>query len=88
MDRVCLNCCFNEVEFPETDCTEVSWEQWERATSNNRGKTFANVLKQTCTGAIQDLKELFQTKLEALAIHQLNWIHQTEQFCDQKTKSE
>lgn len=84
MDRVCLKCCFDEIEFPDTDCNEVSWEQWERVTSTNGEKTFANVLKQTYTGTIQDLKELFHKKLEALAIHQFNWIHQTEQFRDLK----
>lgn len=52
MDRVYVKCCF---EFPETDRTEVSWEQWERVTSTNGEKTFANVLKQTYTGTIQDL---------------------------------
>ncbi|KAL7388626.1 hypothetical protein ABVT39_017872 [Epinephelus coioides] len=76
MDRVCTKCCFDEVDFAETDCTEVSWEQWERVTSTNGEKTFANVLKQKHTGTIQDLKELFHSKLEALAIHQFNWIHQ------------
>ncbi|XP_029903924.1 uncharacterized protein LOC115356800 [Myripristis murdjan] len=84
MDCVCLMCCFNEVEFPETECAEISWEQWEREKSTNGEKTFANVLKQTYTGTIQDLKELFHKKLEALAIHQFNWIHQTQQFRDLK----
>lgn len=84
MDRVCLKCCFDEIEFPVTDCTQISWEQWQRVTSTNGEKTFANILKQTYTGTIQDLKELFHKKLEALAIHQFNWIHQTEQFRDLK----
>ncbi|XP_051519230.1 uncharacterized protein LOC127420748 [Myxocyprinus asiaticus] len=84
MDRACPKCYFDEVEFPETDHTEVSWEQWERVTSTNGEKTFANVLKQTYKGTIQDLKELFNKKLEALAIHPFNWIHQTEQFRDLK----
>lgn len=84
MDRVCVKCCFDEIEFPDTDCTEISWEQWERVTSTTGEKTFANVLKKTYTGTIQDLKELFQKKLEALAIHQFNWVHQTEQFRDLK----
>lgn len=66
MDCVCLKCCFDEVEFPETDCTEVSWEQWERVTSTNGGNISANVLKQTYTGTIQDLKVLFHKKLETL----------------------
>lgn len=60
------------------------FEQWERVTSTNGEKTFANVLKQTYTGTIQDLNNLFHKKLEALAIHQFNWIHQTEQFHELK----
>ena len=35
MDRVCPKCCFDEVEFPETDGITVSWEQWEQVTSTN-----------------------------------------------------
>ncbi|KAL1250481.1 hypothetical protein QQF64_018277 [Cirrhinus molitorella] len=70
MYRVCPKCCFDEVEFPETACTEVHWEQWEQAKSKNGEKTFVNVLKQTYTGTIQDLKELFLKRLENLAAHQ------------------
>lgn len=84
MDRVCQKCCFDEVEVPETDLTDISWEQWERVKSTNGEKTFANMLKQTKTGTIQDLKVLFHKKLEALAIHQFNWVRQTEQFCELK----
>lgn len=80
MDCTCMKCCFDEIEFPETDSTEVSLEQWKWVTSTNKEKTYANVLKQTQTGTIKDLTELFCQKLEVLAIHQLNWIHQAEQF--------
>ena len=81
MDRICLDCCFEEVKFPETEFrAEVSWEQWERVTSNNGEKTFANVVKKTYSGTVQELKDVFQKKIEAIAIHQFNWVHQTEQF--------
>ena len=81
MDRICVDCCFEEVKFPETDVlAEVSWEQWERVTSNNGEKTFANVVKKTYSGTVQELKDVFQKKIEAIAIHQFNWVHQTEQF--------
>ena len=81
MDRICLDCCFEEVKFPETDfLAEVSWEQWERVTSNNGEKTVANVVKKTYSGTVQELKDVFQKKIEAIAIHQFNWVHQTEQF--------
>jgi len=84
MDRECPTCCFEEIEIPETECGEVSWDQWERVTSTKGEKNFANVLKQTYTGTIQKLTELFQKKREHIAIHQFNWIHQTEQFLDLK----
>ncbi|KAJ4935765.1 hypothetical protein JOQ06_017293 [Pogonophryne albipinna] len=59
---------------------EVTWEQWKRVKSTNGEKTFANVVKQTQTGTIKELIDLFSQKLEALAIHQFNWLHQAEQF--------
>ena len=54
------------------------------AGNNKWCKNLFKCFKQTYTGTIQDLKELFHKKLEALAIHQFNWIHQTEQFHDLK----
>ena len=71
-------------EVPDTDCTEISWEQWQLVASMNGEKTLSHVLTQTYTGTIQDLKEPFHKKLEALVIHQFNWIHQTEQLRDLK----
>ncbi|KAK0144585.1 hypothetical protein N1851_017038 [Merluccius polli] len=81
MDRTCVKCCFEEVDHLETESsTQVTWEQWKRVTSTNGEKTFSNVAKQTQTGTIKDLMELFHQKLEALAVHQFNWLHQAEQF--------
>lgn len=45
-------------------------------------KEWKENLLQIYTGTIQDLKELFHKRLEASAIHQFNWIHQTEQLRD------
>lgn len=81
MDRVCAKCCFDEVEFPETESSsEVTWDQWKRVTSTNGKRMFGNMVKQIYTGTIKDLMELFSQKLESLAIHQFNWLHQAEQF--------
>jgi len=81
MDRTCAKCCFEEVDHLETESsTQVTWEQWKRVTSTNGEKTFSNVAKQTQTGTIKDLMELFHQKLEALAVHLFNWLHQAEQF--------
>ena len=75
MDRTFANCCF------ETESiTQVTSEQWKRVTSTNGEKTFSNVAKQTQTRTIKDFMELFHQKLEALAVHQFNWLHQAEQF--------
>lgn len=50
MDRVCPECCFDEIVFPETDnCETTSWEQWERVTSTNGDKNFAHVVDLLCT---------------------------------------
>lgn len=81
MDRTCAKCCFEEVEHLETESsTQVTWEQWKRVTSTYGERTLFNVAKQTQTGTIKDLMELFHQKLEALAVHQFNWLHQAEQF--------
>ncbi|KAK5909852.1 hypothetical protein CesoFtcFv8_003745 [Champsocephalus esox] len=81
MDRICAKCCFEVVQFHETENSrEVTWEQWKRVKSTNGEKTFANVVKQTHTGTIKEVIDLFYQKLEALAIHQFNWLHQAEQF--------
>ena len=81
MDRTCTKCCFEQVKCLDTETsTQVTWEQWKRVTSTNGEKTFYNVIKQTSTGTIKDLTELFHQKLEALAVHQFNWLHQAEQF--------
>ncbi|KAF3856921.1 hypothetical protein F7725_017644 [Dissostichus mawsoni] len=34
----CPTCCFEEIEIPETECGEVSWDQWERITSTKGEK--------------------------------------------------
>ncbi|KAK0142235.1 hypothetical protein N1851_020066 [Merluccius polli] len=71
----------SKVDHLETESsTQVTWEQWKRVTSTNGEKTFSNVANQTQTGTIKDLMELFHQKLEALAVHQFNWLHQAEQF--------
>lgn len=81
MDLTCAKCCFEEVEHLETESSiQVTWEQWKRVTSTNVEKTFSNVAKQTQTRTIKDLMEVFHQKLEALAVHQFNWLHQAEQF--------
>lgn len=81
MDRTCAKCCYEQVECLETKTsTQVTWEQWKRVTSTNGEKIFSNVVKQTQTGTEKDLIELFHEKLEALAVHQFNWLHQAEQF--------
>ena len=88
MDRTCAKCCFEEVEHLETETsTQVTWEQWKRVTSTNGEKTFSNVAKQIQTGTIKDLMELFHQKLEALAVHQFNWLHQAEQFASSNKTS-
>lgn len=70
MDRVCAKCCFEEVEFPETESSsEVTWEQWKRVTSTNGERMFGNMVKQIYSGTIKDLMKLFSQKLESLAIH-------------------
>ncbi|KAF3837629.1 hypothetical protein F7725_009397 [Dissostichus mawsoni] len=44
MDRICAKCCFEVVQFHETENSrEVTWEQWKRVKSTNGEKTFANV---------------------------------------------
>lgn len=73
-------CCYDEIELtlPEENAS-VSWQQWQREKSSNGEKSFTNFVKKTQTGTWLDLAKIFNEKLDALARHQFNWLHQVEQ---------
>ena len=81
MDCICLDCCFEEVKFPETDfLAKCHGNNGSVSLQTMEKKPSPMLLKKTYSGTVQELKNVFQKKIEAIAIHQFNWVHQTEQF--------
>lgn len=80
MYRVCAKCCYNEIEadVPE-ESVKIMWQQWERQKTVEGDKPFTNIVKKTNNGTWDDLLKVFNSKLDSLARHQYNWLHQTEQ---------
>lgn len=78
-------CCYNEIEFegPLED-TVLTWQQWSRVVTSEEGKTFANFAKVTQGGKCDDLLALLNKKLDSLAKHQFNWLHQVKTFRELK----
>ena len=79
MYRLCPKCCYQEleVELPEGP-QEIVWEQWEREKTNVQGRISTKFAKKKKSGTWSDLFKVFNSKLDTLARHQFNWIHQTE----------
>lgn len=58
----------------------VTWQQWSRETKSNGQKTFTNFAKMTQSETWSNLFELFSQKLDSLAKHHFNWLHQAKEF--------
>ncbi|KAK0138386.1 ATP-dependent DNA helicase PIF1 [Merluccius polli] len=85
MYRVCVKCCYQEVEFEGPLDEEIlTWQQWSRITKTEEGKTYTNFAKVTQSGKTADLLALLNKKLDSLAKHQFNWIHQVKALREKK----
>lgn len=81
MYRTCPDCCYNEIQFiGPLEEGLVTWQQWSRISTSQDGKTFSNFAKVTQSGTCCDLLALFNKKLDSLAEHQFNWLHQATTF--------
>ena len=80
MYRICAKCCYNEVEVsqPQTEETVV-WSQWVRKPVTEEQRTFMNFVKETQNGTSSEMLELFNRKLDGLAKHHFNWLHQAKE---------
>ena len=80
MYRLCPKCCYNDIQvvLPE-EPQEIVWEQWEREKTQDGGKQTTHFAKKKKSGTWSELVKVFNSKLDALATHQYNWIHQAEQ---------
>ena len=77
MYRICTKCCFNDVEVSQSQPEEmVTWSQWVRKPVTEEQRTFMNFVKETQNGTCRDMLELFNLKLDGLAKHHFNWLHQ------------
>ncbi|KAA0712540.1 hypothetical protein E1301_Tti019064 [Triplophysa tibetana] len=81
MYRICAKCCYNEIEVavPQEE-VPVTWQQWSRETKSDGQKTFTNFAKTTQSGTWSNLFKLFSQKLDSLAKHHFNWLHQAKEF--------
>ena len=78
--RVCAKCCYKDVEIaPQEQNTTTTWLQWERVKTTSGEKEFTNFVKKAECVTWQDLQRILNEKLDLLAKHQYNWIHQVEQ---------
>ncbi|KAK0145791.1 hypothetical protein N1851_015288 [Merluccius polli] len=85
MYRVCVKCCYQEVAFEGPLDEEIlTWQQWSRITKTEEGKTYTNFAKVTQSGKTADLLALLNKKLDSLAKHQFNWIHQVKALREKK----
>ena len=77
MYRVCAKCCYTEVKVrtPEVEET-VTWHQWIRKPVSEEQKTYINFVKEEKNGTYSELLDLFNKKLDSLAKHHYNWLHQ------------
>ncbi len=79
MYRTCAKCCYNELEFEgPVEETEITWQQWSRVVTSEKEKNFANFAKVTQSGKCEDLLALLNKKLDSLAKHHFNWLHQAK----------
>lgn len=79
MYRICTKCCYNDIEVSVPQEEEsVTWQQWSRETTSDGQRTYANYAKTTQSGTWSDLLKLFNQKLDSLARHHFNWLHQAK----------
>ena len=80
MYRVCVNCCYKETEIDfQEESMFTTWQQWERVKTTCGDKEFTNFLKKSEYGTWQDLRKILNEKLDVLAKHHFNWLHQVRQ---------
>ncbi|CAK6978283.1 uncharacterized protein LOC125882102 [Scomber scombrus] len=80
MYPVCPKCCYNEVEIPTPQAEEtITWHQWIRKSVSEGPKTYMNFVKETQTGTCAELLNIFNQKLDSLAKHHYNWLHQAKE---------
>lgn len=71
------------------ETVKIMWQQWERQKIVEGDKSFTNIVKKTNNWTWDDLLKVFNSKLDSLAKHQYNWLHQAEQCrCLKETLSE
>ncbi|RXN32635.1 sterile alpha motif domain-containing 3-like protein [Labeo rohita] len=79
MYRTCVKRCYSEIEFEgPLEETEITWQQWSRVVTSEEEKHFANFAKVTQSGKCEDLLALLNKKLDSLAKHHFNWLHQAK----------
>ena len=55
------------------------WSQWVRKPVTEEKRTFTNFVKETQNGKSSEMLELFNRKLDGLAKHHFNWLHQAKE---------
>lgn len=79
MYRVCAKCCYNEIEGVDTHGEEnVIWYQWIRKSVPEEKKNYTHFVKEAQTGTLHELLKSFNKKLDSLAKHHFNWLHQAK----------
>ena len=81
MERTCTECCYDEVQIAiHNPDDRARWEHWAKEDVVVGDKTYKNWVKKTENGTMGKLVQEFNKRLEGIAIHQFNWLHQALKF--------
>ncbi|XP_026100440.1 uncharacterized protein LOC113071286 isoform X2 [Carassius auratus] len=81
MQRVCTKCCYDEPDLQDHNPADTpTWEQWEKQDVVVGERSYKNWVKKKKRGTVGELTGVFNQRLNAIASHQLNWLHQVKQF--------